>query len=175
VTTKAGRTQVKCHAQHTTSYMSIRSTSLCRASIRQLTHQFAQSSFHRPTLFSPRTFTTSTFKMAPPAPAGLFSNRYKLEDIPDLSGKVAVVTGGTRGIGESLVAALAKKNAESGFLNMPAISILTFQSTSSALRSNTGKRRSKRSPTKLLDRDPSSTSTKSTSDPFKMSSTSSPL
>ena len=63
----------------------------------------------KPTL---RSFSTSLTKMAPPAPTGLFSNRYKLEDIPDLSGKVAIVTGGTRGIGESLVKALAKKNAE---------------------------------------------------------------
>ncbi|RXK35594.1 hypothetical protein M231_07124 [Tremella mesenterica] len=45
-------------------------------------------------------------------PAGLFSNRYKLEDIPDLSGKVAVVTGGSRGIGEQVVSALAQKGCE---------------------------------------------------------------
>ena len=43
---------------------------------------------------------------------GLLSNRYKLDDIPDLTGKVAVVTGGSRGIGEGLVAALAKKGCE---------------------------------------------------------------
>jgi FlaA1/EpsC-like NDP-sugar epimerase len=43
---------------------------------------------------------------------GIFSNRYKLDDIPDLSGKVAIVTGGSAGIGAALVAALAKKNCE---------------------------------------------------------------
>ncbi|GFZ47481.1 hypothetical protein JCM24511_05225 [Saitozyma sp. JCM 24511] len=45
-------------------------------------------------------------------PAGLLSNRYKLEDMPDLTGKVAVVVGGSRGIGEAATAALIKKGAE---------------------------------------------------------------
>ncbi|ORX39050.1 hypothetical protein BD324DRAFT_307400 [Kockovaella imperatae] len=46
------------------------------------------------------------------APAGLFSNRYKLEDMPDLSGQVAIVSGGTRGIGEAVSAALVQKGCE---------------------------------------------------------------
>lgn len=45
-------------------------------------------------------------------PAGLLSNRYKIEDMPDLSGKVAVVTGGSRGIGEATVTALVQKGCE---------------------------------------------------------------
>lgn len=45
-------------------------------------------------------------------PAGLLSNRYRLEDMPDLSGKVAVVTGGSRGIGEAAVTALVQKGCE---------------------------------------------------------------
>lgn len=43
-------------------------------------------------------------------PAGLLSNRYKLEDIPDLTGKVAIIVGGSRGIGEAVLMALVKKN-----------------------------------------------------------------
>ncbi|WVW79270.1 hypothetical protein I302_101237 [Kwoniella bestiolae CBS 10118] len=43
------------------------------------------------------------------APAGLFSNRYEVKDMPDLTGKVAVVTGGSRGIGEALVGDLIQK------------------------------------------------------------------
>ncbi|WVQ79868.1 hypothetical protein IAT38_001968 [Cryptococcus sp. DSM 104549] len=46
------------------------------------------------------------------APAGLFSNRYKVSDMPDLTGKVAIVTGGSRGIGEALVSDLVQKNCE---------------------------------------------------------------
>ncbi|OCF54504.1 hypothetical protein L486_08053 [Kwoniella mangroviensis CBS 10435] len=46
------------------------------------------------------------------APAGLFSNRYKVEDMPDLTGKVAVVTGGSRGIGEALVGDLVQKGCK---------------------------------------------------------------
>ncbi|WVR09125.1 hypothetical protein IAU60_006187 [Kwoniella sp. DSM 27419] len=46
------------------------------------------------------------------APAGLFSNRYKVEEMPDLTGKVAVVTGGSRGIGEATVSALVQHGAE---------------------------------------------------------------
>lgn len=42
----------------------------------------------------------------------MFSNRYKIEDMPDLSGKVAVVTGGSRGIGEAAVTALVQKGCE---------------------------------------------------------------
>lgn len=45
-------------------------------------------------------------------PAGLMSNRYKLEDMPDLSGKVAIVVGGSRGIGEAAVRALAQKGCQ---------------------------------------------------------------
>jgi NAD(P)-dependent dehydrogenase (short-subunit alcohol dehydrogenase family) len=45
-------------------------------------------------------------------PAGVFSNRYTLDDMPDLSGKVAVVVGGSRGIGEAVVSALVQKGAE---------------------------------------------------------------
>jgi 5,10-methylene-tetrahydrofolate dehydrogenase/methenyl tetrahydrofolate cyclohydrolase len=43
-------------------------------------------------------------------PAGLFSNRYQVDDMPDLSGKVAIVVGGSRGIGESVTKALVQKN-----------------------------------------------------------------
>ncbi|WWC91280.1 uncharacterized protein L201_006223 [Kwoniella dendrophila CBS 6074] len=46
------------------------------------------------------------------APAGLFSNRYEVKDMPDLSGKVAVVTGGSRGIGEALVGDLVQKGCK---------------------------------------------------------------
>ncbi|WWC73166.1 uncharacterized protein I206_107132 [Kwoniella pini CBS 10737] len=46
------------------------------------------------------------------APAGLFSNRYKVEDMPDLNGKVAIVTGGSRGIGEALVGDLVQKGCK---------------------------------------------------------------
>lgn len=49
-------------------------------------------------------------------PAGLLSNRYHLEDMPDLTGKVALVTGGSRGIGEAAVTALVKKGCEGGSL-----------------------------------------------------------
>jgi len=45
-------------------------------------------------------------------PAGMMSNRYKLEEMPDLSGKVAVVTGGSRGIGEAAVSALVQKGCK---------------------------------------------------------------
>ncbi|OCF35493.1 hypothetical protein I317_05931 [Kwoniella heveanensis CBS 569] len=46
------------------------------------------------------------------APAGLFSNRYRVEDMPDLTGKVAIVSGGSRGIGEALVGDLVQKGCE---------------------------------------------------------------
>jgi NAD(P)-dependent dehydrogenase (short-subunit alcohol dehydrogenase family) len=42
----------------------------------------------------------------------MLSNRYKIEDMPDMSGKVAVVTGGSRGIGEAAVSALVQKGCE---------------------------------------------------------------
>jgi hypothetical protein len=45
-------------------------------------------------------------------PAGLLSNRYKVEDMPDMTGKVAVVTGGSRGIGEAAVSALVQKGCQ---------------------------------------------------------------
>ena len=50
------------------------------------------------------------------APAGLFSNRYKLDEIPDLTGKVAVVTGGSRGIGEAVTSALVQKGCKGELL-----------------------------------------------------------
>ncbi|KAI9636669.1 uncharacterized protein MKK02DRAFT_45374 [Dioszegia hungarica] len=43
-------------------------------------------------------------------PAGLLSNRYEVKDMPDLTGKVAIVVGGSRGIGEAAVHALVQKN-----------------------------------------------------------------
>jgi WW domain-containing oxidoreductase len=49
------------------------------------------------------------------APAGMFSNRYKVEDMPDLTGKVAVVTGGSAGIGQAAVSALVQKGCEGEF------------------------------------------------------------
>jgi len=47
-----------------------------------------------------------------PAPAGMLSNRYKVEDMPDLTGKIAVITGGTAGIGQAMVSALVQKNCQ---------------------------------------------------------------
>lgn len=47
-------------------------------------------------------------------PAGLLSNRYPLEDMPDLTGRVAIVVGGSRGIGEAVVHALSQRNAQGG-------------------------------------------------------------
>lgn len=44
--------------------------------------------------------------------AGLLSNRYHISDIPDLTGKVAIVTGGSRGIGEATTSALVQKGCE---------------------------------------------------------------
>ncbi|WWD21103.1 hypothetical protein CI109_105584 [Kwoniella shandongensis] len=46
------------------------------------------------------------------APAGLMSNRYKIEEMPDLKGKIAVVTGGSRGIGEATVSALVQRGCQ---------------------------------------------------------------
>ena len=51
-------------------------------------------------------------------PAGLLSNRYKVEDMPDLSGKVAVVTGGSRGIGEAAVSALVQKGCQGKYIEL---------------------------------------------------------
>ena len=45
-------------------------------------------------------------------PAGLTSNRYYRDDMPDLNGKVAVVTGGSRGIGYQVAKSLASKGCE---------------------------------------------------------------
>jgi hypothetical protein len=50
-------------------------------------------------------------------PAGLLSNRYEVKDMPDLSGKVAVVTGGSRGIGEAAVSALVQKGCQGMFIS----------------------------------------------------------
>jgi hypothetical protein len=45
-------------------------------------------------------------------PAGMLSNRYTVDDMPDMSGKVAIVTGGSRGIGLAAVTALVQKGCE---------------------------------------------------------------
>jgi len=82
--------------------------SVLRSSFVCLTRNTPRSSRFITT--NPRSFSTSTIRMT--GLTGLLSNRYKLDDIPDLTGKVAVVTGGSRGIGEGLVAALAKKGCE---------------------------------------------------------------
>ncbi|KAH9921486.1 NAD(P)-binding protein [Epithele typhae] len=50
-------------------------------------------------------------------PATLLSKRHKPDQIPDLSGRVALVTGGSAGIGYWDVAALAKKNATVHFVS----------------------------------------------------------
>ncbi len=59
-----------------------------------------------------RSFHSTRLNMV--APAGLLSNRYTVEDMPDLTGKVAIVTGGSRGIGEAAASALVQKNCEGG-------------------------------------------------------------
>ena len=46
------------------------------------------------------------------APAGLAANRFHIEDISDLTGKIAIVTGGSRGIGEATTSALVQKGCE---------------------------------------------------------------
>ena len=73
------------------------------------------------TRFRPAVLRLSRFLVTTPsnratvnmvAPTGLFSNRYKLEDMPDLTGKVAIVAGGSRGIGEAVTSALVQKGCE---------------------------------------------------------------
>ena len=54
----------------------------------------------------------SSIKATTANPATLMSNRYKLEQIPDLSGRVALVTGGSAGIGFNDAVALALRNAQ---------------------------------------------------------------
>ena len=54
----------------------------------------------------------SSIKPTTAHPATLMSNRYKLEQIPDLSGRVALVTGGSAGIGFNDAVALALRNAQ---------------------------------------------------------------
>lgn len=54
-------------------------------------------------------------------PAGLMSNRYKVEDMPDMTGKVAVVTGGSRGIGQAAVTALVQKGCEGQLIPIPTL------------------------------------------------------
>jgi len=68
-------------------------------------------------------------------PAGMMSNRYKLEEMPDLSGKVAVVTGGSRGIGEAAVSALVQKGCKGKSTSQYLIvrKAVDFQYTSSQL------------------------------------------
>ncbi len=62
-----------------------------------------------------------------PKPAGMFSNRYTPDDMPDLKGKCAIVSGGSRGIGEAIVTALVMKGCEGelsttiNFLSWPPI------------------------------------------------------
>ena len=50
-------------------------------------------------------------------PATLLSKRFRPDQIPDLSGRVALVTGGSAGIGYSDVAALAQHNAKVHFVS----------------------------------------------------------
>lgn len=50
-------------------------------------------------------------------PATLLSKRFKPDQIPDLSGRVALVTGGSAGIGFWDVAALAQHNAKVHFVS----------------------------------------------------------
>lgn len=72
-------------------------------------------------------------------PAGMLSNRYKIDQMPDLTGKVAVVVGGSRGIGEACVHALVQKHCKSE-PDLPLLNCSTdLQSTSSPLLKNTPK------------------------------------
>ena len=50
-------------------------------------------------------------------PATLLSKRFKSEQIPDLTGRVALVTGGSAGIGFWDVAGLARNNAKVHFIS----------------------------------------------------------
>jgi NADP-dependent 3-hydroxy acid dehydrogenase YdfG len=43
--------------------------------------------------------------------AGLLSNRYHQDDIPDQTGRTAIVTGGTSGIGRQIAKGLAVAGA----------------------------------------------------------------
>ena len=75
-------------------------------------------------------------------PAGMMSNRYKLEEMPDLSGKVAVVTGGSRGIGEAAVSALVQKGCKGEFTSQHLIvrKAIDLQYTSSPLPKTTNRK-----------------------------------
>jgi len=124
---------------------------------------------------STRTFASTQSNMV--GLAGMLSNRYKLEDIPDLSGKVAIVTGGSAGIGAALVTALAKKNCEGGPTRLAARQSFrsSLQYTSSAPRRNTPTRPSQTSRKRCPRRLPSLSTTKSTSARCKRSRRCCPL
>ncbi|KAK8843379.1 hypothetical protein IAR55_007036 [Kwoniella newhampshirensis] len=79
-------------------------------SVQILSRSSILTSSQLPVLVSKPFSTSSIAKMV--APAGLMSNRYKIEEMPDLTGKIAVVTGGSRGIGEALVSALVQKGCQ---------------------------------------------------------------
>ena len=85
-------------------------TQVPAASIRRLAFTSALRSKSLDFHYTPARHAGTSSKMV--APAGLLSNRYKVEDIPDLTGKVAIVTGGSRGIGEALVSALVRKGCD---------------------------------------------------------------
>jgi len=80
-------------------------------------------------------------------PAGMMSNRYKLEEMPDLSGKVAVVTGGSRGIGEAAVSALVQKGCKGEFTSQHFFvrKVIDLQYTSSQLLRTTNRKQLKTS------------------------------
>ncbi|KAG7532085.1 hypothetical protein FFLO_03893 [Filobasidium floriforme] len=67
---------------------------------------------------------------------GMFSERYTFDDIPDQTGKVALVTGGSAGIGAQIVLGLALNGAEVHFISTtPAHGEETESHTKSALTS----------------------------------------